>query len=108
MTLSANSHAHVPQSMTRPIAPLVNAKPSLTTEQAAKLLINGGVRDLNQDGTIKVIYEFFSKTKKPKPSLSYPERPKRKSKRPDSTRTTILGRLGEHPFYGATRTYASG
>ncbi|WP_052501181.1 MULTISPECIES: M10 family metallopeptidase C-terminal domain-containing protein [Pseudomonas fluorescens group] len=53
----------LPDSNTRPIAPLVNGKQSLSTEQAANLLIQRGLSDLNRDGTINILYEFFSPAK---------------------------------------------
>lgn len=57
---SAPQANQLPSVHTRPIAPPIYKKPTLTTEQAAKLLIKEKIRDRHLDGTTKVLYEFFS------------------------------------------------
>ncbi|WP_246355462.1 M10 family metallopeptidase C-terminal domain-containing protein [Pseudomonas reactans] len=60
---SAPQTGPLPDIHTRPIAPPVYQKPSLNTDQAAKLLIGGKIQDRHLDGTTNILYEFFSTSK---------------------------------------------
>lgn len=60
---SAPQTGPLPDIHTRPIAPPVYRKPSLNTDQAAKLLIGEKIQDRHLDGTTNILYEFFSTSK---------------------------------------------
>ncbi|CRM85986.1 Serralysin precursor [Pseudomonas sp. 22 E 5] len=69
MTKSVSTRSPAPQTSplpdiyTRPIAPPTYQKPSLNTDQAAKLLIGEKIQDRHLDGTTNILYEFFSTSK---------------------------------------------
>lgn len=52
-----------PDIHTRPIAPIVTEKTSLTTEDAVNLIIKEKVHDRHLDGVTNILYEFFSESK---------------------------------------------
>jgi len=52
-----------PDIHTRPIAPIVTEKASLTTEDAVNLIIKEKVHDRHLDGVTNILYEFFSESK---------------------------------------------